>query len=153
MKFSDLVINNPGIEGFPELGALTGIAILFLVLAIIAFYVYHAFAWMKIAKKEKYKYPWFSWIPFLNIVQILEMGKFHWAWVFLMLVPIAGWIAIGVLVTIAMWKIFENQNYSGFLALSYPVSVFVGGIIIVYLVIIGIIAWKKPEKTKPKRKK
>jgi|TARA_Y100000310_G_scaffold256634_1_gene264470 hypothetical protein len=34
-------------------------------------------------------------IPFANSAMRLQLGKkFHWAWVFLYLIPIIGWIAI-----------------------------------------------------------
>src|SRR3989344_2468192 len=78
-------------------GALVALGIMIAVLIFLALYVYFAFAWMTIARKLKYKYPWLAWIPFANIAMILQLGGFHWAWVFLILIPFAGWIAIIVL--------------------------------------------------------
>ena len=110
---------------------------------IIGFYVYHAFAWQKIAKKQKYKYPWLAWIPFANISQILELGSFHWALIFLFLIPILGWIALFVLMIIAIWRVFEKENYPGWFSLSLTIPK-VGGIL--YLIAIGFVAWKKSKK-------
>lgn len=129
-------------------GAVGAFLVAFIVLAVlvgIALYVYQAWAWMRIAKKRKYKHPWLAWIPFAASAMRLEMGGFHWAWVFLFLIPIFGWIAVLVLLTISMWRIFEKQKYAGWLALSYPLMVIPHIMIvgIAYFVVIGMIAWKK----------
>ena len=128
-------------------GALAAIVALgflaFLIFA--ALYVYNSLAWMTIGKKLKYKYSWLAWIPIANGAMILQMGGFHWAWIFLVLVPILGWIALGVLVFISMWKVFERRKYSGWLALV-PLAGFVPALgalaSIAFLVIIGLVAWR-----------
>jgi len=88
----------------------------------------------------KYKKSWLAWIPIANISMMLQLGDFHWAWVFLILIPILGWIALFVLVIIATWRIFEDLDYPGWLSLA-PIIPQVGGI--AHLVIIGIVAWYK----------
>ncbi len=110
---------------------------------IIAVYVYFALAWSTIARKLKHKYPWLAWIPFANISLILEIGGFHWAWVFLLLVPIFGWLALLVLTIIATWKIFEKRNYPGWFSLAVLIPK-VGGLF--YLIAIGFVAWKEMKK-------
>jgi hypothetical protein len=129
------------------IGAILAGAVVFALLLGIALYVYHSLAWQTIAKKLKYKYPWLAWIPFANISQILELGGFHWAWVFLLLIPILGWIAIMVLMIISYWRVFEKRNYQGWFGLA-PLIPKIGGIL--YLVAIGFVAWK--DKAKPKKK-
>jgi hypothetical protein len=124
-------------------GALLGVGIVATILIGIALYVYTAFAWMTIAQKLKHKYAWLAWIPFANISLILQLGGFHWALVFLILIPILGWIAILVLVIIATWKIFEKRNYPGWFSLSMIIPK-VGGIL--YLIAIGLVAWKDKKK-------
>jgi len=116
-----------------------------LVLFLIALYVYQAWAWMEIAKKRKYKYPWLAWIPFAASAMRLQLGGFHWAWVFLFLIPVFGWIAVLVLLTISIWRVFEKQKYPGWLALSFPLMTLpkFGVFGIVYFVVIGMVAWKK----------
>ena len=92
-------------------GALIAVAILLAIFLAIGLYVYFAIAWMTIAKKMKYKHPWLAWIPIANCAMILQIGGFHWAWIFLVLVPIVGWIALFVLFIIANWRIFVAQDF------------------------------------------
>jgi len=76
----------------------------------------------------------------------LQLGGFHWAWIFLILIPMLGWIALGVLGIISCWRIFEKRNYQGWLSLIPILGFvpFVGWIAsIAFLVIIGIVAWGK----------
>ncbi len=133
------------------LGALTAGIIVFVLVFLAAFYIYHALAWQKIARKQKHKHPWLAWIPFASTSLKLQLGNFHWAWVFLWLIPILGWIALVVLLTIAIWRIFEKEKYPGWLSLSYVLSSINGIFMIAYLVILGIVAWAKP-KNKSKKK-
>lgn len=109
---------------------------------IIAIYIYSALAWMTIAKKSRYKKAWLAWIPIADISMKLQMGGFHWAWVFLILIPIFGWIALLVLVIIATWRIFEKLKYPGWLALA-PIIPYAGPML--YLISIGIVAWYKEK--------
>lgn len=123
---------------------LLGVAI-FTIIAI-ALYIYFAFAWMEIAKKRKHKYPWLAWIPFANLAMWLQLGKFHWAWIFLLVIPILGWIAVGVLLIIAHWRVFEALKYPRWLSLILILQIIpiISWIATVgYGVIIGLVAWKK----------
>ena len=113
----------------------------------VIFYVYFAVAWQKIARNQKYKRPWLAWIPFANVSMILQMGGFHWAWIFLTLVPFAGWVALCILVIISEWRIFEKAKYPGWLSLSSIIPK-VGCLL--YAVVIGFVAWGKQKKGKKK---
>jgi len=129
-------------------GAIAGIIALGIIalLIVIGLYVYYALAWMTIAKKRKYKYPWMAWIPFANIAMWLEMGGFAWQWIFLLFIPIAGWIAVGIMFIISSWRVFEKLKYPGWLSLALIIDLVPGisGIgTLAYAIIIGIIAWKK----------
>ncbi|PJE81817.1 hypothetical protein COU58_00630 [Candidatus Pacearchaeota archaeon CG10_big_fil_rev_8_21_14_0_10_32_42] len=115
------------------------------VIFFVALHIYHSLAWFEIGKRQKYGHSWLAWIPFANISMILQMGKFHWAWIFLILIPIAGWIALLVLLVISMWRIFEKDRYPGWFSISLVIPQ-IGGIL--YLIIIGIIAWKEGPKKK-----
>ena len=113
-------------------------------LLVVALYVYTSLAFYTIGKKLKHERPWLAWIPFANISMILELGGFHWAWVFLILVPILGWIPLGVLCIISMWRIFEKRNYPGWLCLIQLLSPipFLGWIASIAIMIIwGLVAW------------
>ena len=129
----------------PVMGALIGLGFAILFLIFVAFYIYTSFVWMDIAKKLKYKNSWLAWIPFARWAMILQLGNFHWALIFLALIPILGWIALGVLLIIATWRVFEKRKYPGFLALL-PVLGFlpaVGGLAsLAFLILLGFVAWK-----------
>jgi len=125
------------------LGALIAVAIFLAIFLAIGLYVYFAIVWMTIAKKMKYKHPWLAWIPFANVAMILQIGGFHWAWIFLALVPIVGWIALFVLFIIANWRIFEKRKHPGWLSLSLVIPK-VGGLL--YMIAIGFVAWSKKKK-------
>ena len=129
-KFTDYII-----PGFFLLGIMT------IFLIITAFYVYTSLAWYTIANKLRYKYSWLAWIPIANIVMILQLGEFHWAWIFLILIPILGWIPLIVLLIIATWRIFEKRKHPGWFSLSIIIPN-VG--FILYLIAIGLVAWGKP---------
>lgn len=126
------------------LGGVLALGIFMLLLLLVAVYVYFALAWYKIAQKRKHKKPWLAWIPIANIALWLQLGGFHWAWIFLILVPVVGWIALMVLFIISNWRVFEALKYPGWMALAPLLDIFKGGVgTIAYGVVIGIVAWKK----------
>ena len=118
-----------------------GIIVIFLLFA--AFYIYSSLAIMTIAKKLKNKNAWVAWIPIANVGLVLQMGGFHWAWVFLLLVPFLGWLALAVLAIISLWRIFEKVKYPGWFSLSLIIPQ-IGGIL--YMIAIGFGAWGKGMK-------
>lgn len=125
-------------------GMAIGLIIFFVIIAL-AVYVYFALALQTIARKLKHKNPWLAWIPIVNGALVLQLGGFHWAWIFLILIPFAGWLALAVLGIISMWRIYEKRNYPGALALipiagAIPV---IGPLAsIANLVVLGLVAWK-----------
>ena len=121
-------------------GVFIALGIIILILIMLAFYIYTSLAWYTIAKKLKYKNAWLAWIPIANFVMILQLGGFNWAWIFLILIPILGWIALFVLCIISHWRIFERRKYPGWFSLSVIIPQ-VGGIL--YLIAIGFAAWGK----------
>lgn len=135
------IVEKAFIGGF--LGALIAFGIIFALLLLVGLYVYTSLAWMTIAKKLKYKYAWLAWIPIANFAMMLQLGGFHWAWVFLILIPILGWIALFVLLIIATWKIFEKRKYPGWFSLSVLIPQ-IGGIL--YLIAIGFVAWQDKRR-------
>jgi len=127
-------------------GILAMIAAVFLIVVVIllVLYVYTSLALMTIGKKLKYPNPWLAWIPIANGAMVLQIGGFHWAWIFLILIPILGWIPLFVLSIISFWRIYEKRKYPGWLALVPILSFvpYVGGIAgIANLVILGLVAW------------
>ncbi len=145
MTFENLIGTGGDVLGVFSSGVIVALIAVGIILAIffgIAVYVYFAIAWMKIAKDMKHKNPWLAWIPIANIALILQLGKFHWAWIFLLLVPVLGWLALTVLVIVATWRIFEKRKYPGWFSLSIIIPK-VG--LLLYLIAIGFVAWKKKK--------
>lgn len=130
---------DPGETFSSLLGPMLVLFLIILVIFSIAIYIYTALAWYRIAKKLKHKNPWLAWIPFANVSLMLQLGGFHWAWVFLILIPIAGWIALMVLIVIANWKAFEKRKQPGWFSLA-PIIPYAGSIL--YLIAIGLVAWQ-----------
>ena len=127
-----------------SIGAAVATILIVMILVLLAVYIYFAWAWYTIAKKRKHKHPWLAWIPIANIAMWLQMGGFSWAWIFLLLVPIAGMIAVGVLFIISSWRVFEKMKYPGWLALSPLLGLFWNGLgTLAYGIVIGFVAWKK----------
>jgi len=130
-----------GLAGGVIGGLFAGLVIAAIIFGIVL-YAYFALAWQTIGKKLKYKKSWIAWIPIANLAMILQIGGFHWAWIFLILIPVLGWIALFVLLIIATWRIFEKRNYPGWFSLSMIIPK-VGGIL--YLIAIGFVAWGKKK--------
>lgn len=130
----------------PEMWALIGAFVMLAAVVGVILYVYKSLALYAIARKLKHKNPWLAWIPFADGAMILQLGKFHWAWIFLVLIPFLGWIALFVLIIISFWRIFEKRKYPGWLALI-PILMCVPAFgflaCIAFLIILGIVAWRK----------
>jgi|SRR3989344_8792055 len=124
------------------IGALIAISILIALIFFLALYVYISLTWATIAKKLKYKKSWLAWIPIANLSMILQLGGFHWAWVFLIFVPILGWIPLGILLVLSHWHIFEKRKFPGWFSLSLILPK-IGPIL--YLIAIGFVAWTKKK--------
>ncbi len=122
--------------------------VLLTVLFIAAVYIYFAFAYKSIAEKLKYKKSWLAWIPVAQWAMLLQLGGFHWAWIFLLLVPILGWLAFIILLIIAHWKIFEKLKYPGWFSLSMIIPR-IG--FILYGIAVGIVAWQKKSAAQSKK--
>ena len=126
------------VMGMGVIGSLIAIGIMIALIVFVGLYIYHSLAWVRIARKMKYKRAWLSWIPIANIAMILQLGGFHWAFIFLILIPILGWLALAVLGIISLWRIFEKRKYPGWFSLGIIITQ-VGWIL--YLIAIGLAAW------------
>jgi hypothetical protein len=129
----------------PSALAMIGALIVVWIIVAVGLWVYTSLAWMTIGKKLKYKNAWIAWIPIVNIAMVLQLGEFHWAWIFLALVPVVGWLVLAVMAIIATWRIYVKRKYAGWLSLisvlqGIPVVGWVAGI--VNLIILGLVAWK-----------
>ncbi len=129
---------------------LIALGIFFMFVILVGIYIYFALAWSTIARKLKYKNDWLAWIPFANLSMILQLGNFHWAWIFLIIIPILGWITLLILLVIATWRIFEKRKYPGWFSLSM-VFPQIGGIL--YMIAVGFVAWSDKTASKKSKKK
>lgn len=135
------VLSNMGIAG----SLLTGAMLVVGIVVVLAIWAYTSFAWMTIAKKLKQKDPGLMWVPLVRTARILQLGGFHWAYIFLVLVPVLGWLAVFILFLISSWRIFEKRKYHGAFALIklgslIPFLKTIAGI--AWLIILGLVAWK-----------
>ena len=126
------------VMGVGVIASLIAIGIMIAIIVFVGLYIYHSLAWMKIARKLKYKRAWLAWIPVANLAMILQLGGFHWALIFLILIPILGWAALAVLGIISLWRIFEKRRYPGWFGFGIFIPQ-VGWIL--YLIAIGFVAW------------
>lgn len=141
MALEEILSENPILQGMLG-GAFMTFILASLAVALViglAAYIYFALAWMIIGKKLNYKYPWLAWIPIANMAMVLQLGGFAWPWIFLVFVPVLGWIALFVMGIIACWKVFEKRKYPGWLSLL----VFIPKVgIVANAIVIGFVAWK-----------
>ena len=144
---ASMIADCPFASGFVGglLGFFVAIGIFVLILFLAALYIYHALAWRTIATKLKHKKPWLAWIPFAGTAMRLQLGGFHWAWIFLLLVPFLGWLALFVLVIISHWRIYNKRKYPGWFSLANIIPK-LGTLL--YFIIIGFVAWKDKKKRK-----
>jgi len=127
-------------------GALASFVILAAFLIVAGLYVYSSLALFSIFKRLRYKRSWIAWIPLARCAVILLLGGFSWKYIFLLLIPILGWFAVGVLLIISFWNIFEKLKYPGALSLivlGFFIPALSGIAQIAFLVVLGVVAWKK----------
>lgn len=155
---TEITLANEFLGGFAGgvVGAIIALGIAVVLMIGIGVYVYTSLALMSIFKQRKVKQAWLAWIPIANMAVMLQLGGFHWAWIFLILIPILGWIPLIILFVVANWRIFESLNYPGWLSLSLILDYIpgisgIGGLI--YLIVIGFVAWKPKRKTSTVPKK
>ncbi len=146
---------------------LFGVFFFFIIIFIIASYIYMAIAFVKIAKKTKTEKGWMAWIPFIGPSLLsAKIAKMHW-WPILFLFAgaismIIGFlfiqsgvdpstlfyvfIVLGILLLIPLsvysiiwgWKVFEAVGRPGWWIILSLIP-YVGGIL--YLIFLGIAAW------------
>ncbi len=136
---------------------------------VLAFYIYFSLALKTIATKLNHPNPWMAWIPIVNGALMLQLGGFHWAWIFLGFLPLLSLpfyfssamtfmvlafitsVPLMVLYIKSWWHICEQRGYPGWLSLIY-IGTFIPMlnylVYIVLLVLIGFLAWHDlPSKT------
>ena len=109
------------------LGAMSGVVMV----VGLGFYVFLSLALMTIANKTGTANGWFAWIPILNIILMLQIGKKPLWWIILLFIPL-----VNIIIIFLMWMaIAQARNkpaWWGIVILLVP---------IVNLVFIGMLAW------------
>jgi len=107
------------------------------VVALIAVYLYVAFALMAMAKRTNTPNGWLAFIPIANVylmTQIAGLSGWYTLGLLLGIIPVVGWIALSALFVFIFWKIAENLKRPGWWGLLQLVPV-------VNLIMIGVMAW------------
>jgi hypothetical protein len=118
--------------------ALVGIMLIPGIVIGIGSYVYSGLALSKIAKRLDHPNPWFAWVPFLNMVLVLQLADLSPWLILLALIPGVNAFALLILSVISMMKICEKRGMDKNLGL---LALIPGAV----LVLIGILAWKKDD--------
>lgn len=129
---------------------------IFVVLFLVALYVYMSFAYMAIAKKNKQSSPGIAWIPGVGpSIIAYRAAKMHW-WPWLLIIGIfipvsfistICAIAFGVFNVIWHWKLFEAIKKPGWWSIFMIIPV----LNIVFYVLIGVAAWSKSPSVAAKK--
>jgi hypothetical protein len=139
MVYEDTILS---MLGLGSIATIVGTLLVVWIIVAVAIYVYFALALMTVAKKLKHKdIAWLAWIPIANFFLFPILAKKHWAWGFILLVPLVNM----VFSIIWTWNIYEQRKYPGWLSLIpvlsiIPVVGFVAGI--GNLIVWGLVAWK-----------
>lgn len=121
-----------GLLGFA--GAAAG----FVVVIMLAAYIYAAWAIMTLAHKTQTENAWLAWIPIANLFLVANIAGIPW-WTALIVI-LAGWIPfvgqIASLAIVAWWfyEIAQKRNYEGWVGILMIIPV-------VNLVILGVLAF------------
>lgn len=102
--------------GAGALGAVFAGVFLFVLLVMIAIYVYMAIALMKIAQKTETPSAWMAWVPILNLYLIVKIAQKPSWWFLLLFVPFLN-IIISVLLWAQISKKLEKPEWLGLLIL------------------------------------
>ena len=117
------------------------VGIIFLVIFIIASYIYTSLALMAIAKRTDTKNAWLAWIPIANIYLMMRIGRLpDWTlalWLLIFL-PYFGYIASLGMTIWYWWAIAERRGKEPWYGILMIIP-------IANLVLMGILAWGKDE--------
>jgi len=131
-------------EALAGLGFLFGGVIIFMIVIALIVYVYMAICLMKIAKKTNTANAWFAWVPVLNVILTLRLGKLS-SWFALILIAAAipfvnifAGLAMMVISVITWMKISERLGKPNWLGILMIVP-------IANLIVPGYLAFSSTE--------
>lgn len=111
------------------LGVFFGGMLIVMLIIFLAVYVYMAICLMKIAKKTNTENAWFAWVPILNVILMLRLGKQSSWWALILLayiipfVNILASIGFMVIMVIAWMKIAERLGKPNWLGILMIVPI------------------------------
>jgi hypothetical protein len=124
------------------LGAAVGAILVFLLVFFLAYYIYSSLAMMRIAQRIGTRHAWLAWIPIANIYLMTQMVGISGWWTFAIFAAAIPGIG-GPLLLAGMiylyWMIAEKVGRPGWWGILMILP-------IVNLVIIGLMAWGRPER-------
>lgn len=94
--------------------AIFGGFLLFALIFVLIIYVYMAVCLMKMAKKTGTNNTWMAWIPILNIILMLNIGKKPLWWIILFFIPLVN-IVVSILVWMTIAKELGKPEWLGIL--------------------------------------
>jgi len=127
--------------GVSSLLLLFGGMFIFLLVFVIAVYVYFAFCLMKMAQKTNTENAWMAWIPIANLVLMIQIARKPMWWLALFLlpiIPVVGAIATLIIVVILWMEIAGRLGKEKWLGILMIVP-------IANLILPGYLAFSKSE--------
>ncbi|MCX6761516.1 MAG: DUF5684 domain-containing protein [Candidatus Moranbacteria bacterium] len=100
--------------------------ITFIVLFLLAYYIYMSVCLMKIAKKTNTQNAWFAWIPILDMLLALQIAKKPTWWIVWFFIPLANLI-VYILVWMGICKILQKAEWLGILMIISPLNLLIPG--------------------------
>ena len=138
MGMTDLLM----MGGLGSAGALVGVALVGMLIAFVALYIYMALVLSTLANKMKLKdKAWLAWVPVVNLFLMPMLAGKEWYWGFLLLIPFVNII----FVIWFSWVIFEKRKYPGWLSLITVLTFIpvIGALAaLADLILWGLVAWK-----------
>jgi Family of unknown function (DUF5684) len=110
----------------PAATAMAGGTLIFLLLVIVASYVYLALATQTIAEKTNTENSWLAWIPIANLILWLNIAKKPVWWIVLFLIPLVN-IIILIMVWMGVAEARSKPSWLGVLMIVPVVSIIVPG--------------------------
>lgn len=107
----------------------------FVLLFVVAIYVYYAVCLMKIAKKTGTANGWFAWIPILNLILMIQCAKKPMWWIIMFFIPLVN-IIFSILLWMGIAEAVKKPSWVGVLTI----------IPVVNIIIIGYLAFSKMEE-------
>ena len=106
--------------------SIIGGVLFFVLILVVAYYIYMAICLSRIAKKTNTSDAWFAWVPILNILLMINVAKKPGWWVLLFFIPLVN-IIIGILVWMEISKAVGKPEWLGILMIITPINLIIPG--------------------------